>query len=66
VAFYPQVALPIEQALDSIRSQVMEVKSQTQSANYSDGSWSGTLTQLELGQGYVIRLSTPGVLNYPA
>jgi hypothetical protein len=65
-AFYPAAALPIGEALDSIEGQVLEVKSRTQSATFSGTTWSGTLTQLEPGQGYAIRTSAPGTLVYPA
>jgi hypothetical protein len=66
VAFLPTTAMPIATALASINSQVQEVKSQTQSATYSGGVWSGTLTQLNPGQGYAIKMSGAGTLTYPA
>jgi hypothetical protein len=66
VAYLPTTAMPIVTALASISGQVQEVKSLTQSATYSGGAWSGTLTQLEPGQGYAIKMSGPGTLVYPA
>jgi hypothetical protein len=66
VAYLPTTTMPIATALDSIKGQVLEVKSLTQSATYSGGAWSGTLTQLEPGQGYAIKMSAPGTLTYPA
>jgi hypothetical protein len=64
VAFLPTTAMPIATALDSIKGQILEVKSLTQSATYSGGVWSGSLTQLEPGQGYAIRMSGSGTLTY--
>jgi hypothetical protein len=66
VAYLPTTAMPIATALDSIKVQVLEVKSLTQSATYSGSVWSGTLTQLEPGQGYAVKMSGPGTLIYPA
>jgi hypothetical protein len=65
VAYLPTTAMPIATALDSIKGQVLEVKSLTQHATYSGGAWSGTLTQLEPGQGYAIKMSALGTLIYP-
>jgi hypothetical protein len=66
VAYLPTTSIPIATALASISGQVQEIKSLTQSATYSGGTWSGTLTQLEPGQGYAIKMSGPGTLTYPA
>jgi hypothetical protein len=66
VAYLPTTAMPIATALASISGQVQEVKSLTQSATYSGGAWSGTLAQLQPGQGYAIKMSAPGTLIYPA
>jgi hypothetical protein len=65
VAYLPNTAMPITTALASINGQVQEVKSLTQSAAYSGGAWSGTLTTLNPGQGYAIKMSAPGTLTYP-
>jgi hypothetical protein len=65
VAYLPTTAMPIATALDSIKGQVLEVKSLTQSATYNSSVWSGTLTQLAPGQGYAIKMSGPGTLIYP-
>jgi hypothetical protein len=66
VAYLPTTAMSIATALASINGQVQQTKSLTQSATYSGGSWSGTLTQLNPGQGYAIKMSAPGTLTYPA
>jgi hypothetical protein len=66
VAYLPTTAMPIATALASINGQVQEVKSLTQTATYSGGAWSGTLTQLDPGQGYAIKMSTLWALAYPA
>jgi hypothetical protein len=65
VAYLPTITIPIATALDSIKGQVLEVKSLTTSATYSNGSWSGTLTQFEPGQGYAIKMNAPGTMIYP-
>jgi hypothetical protein len=66
VAYLPTTAMPIATALDSIKDQVQEVKSLTQSATFNGTTWSGMLTQLAPGQGYAIKMSAPGILTYPA
>jgi hypothetical protein len=65
VAYLPTTTMSINTALDSIKGQVQEVKSHTQSATYSGGIWSGALTQLNPGQVYVIKMNAPGTLTYP-
>jgi hypothetical protein len=57
--------MPIATALASINGQVQEVKSRTASATYSGGVWTGTLIQMDPGQGYAIKMSAPGTLTYP-
>jgi hypothetical protein len=64
VAYLPTTSIPIATALDSINGQVQEVKSLTQSAIYNGSAWTGTLTTLEPGQGYAIKMSTSGTLTY--
>jgi hypothetical protein len=66
VAFLPTTVMPIATALASISGQVQEIKSLTQSAIYNGTTWSGTLTQLQPGQGYAIRMNASGTLTYPA
>ena len=66
VAYLPTTATSIGTALDSIKGQVLQVKSRTASATYSGGAWSGTLTELEPGHGYAIKMSAAGTLTYPA
>jgi hypothetical protein len=66
VAYLPTTAMPIATALDSIKNQVLQVKSSTQSATYSGGAWTGALQQLNPGQGYAIKMSGPQTLIYPA
>jgi hypothetical protein len=66
VAYLPTTAMPIATALASISGQVLEVKSLTQSATFNGTTWSGTLAQLQPGQGYAIKMSGLGTLIYPA
>jgi hypothetical protein len=65
VAYLPTTAMPIVTALASINGQVQEIKSLTQSAIYNGTTWSGTLTQLDPGKGYAIRVSGAINLIYP-
>jgi hypothetical protein len=65
VAFLPTTAMPIATALDSIKGQVLEVKSLTQSATYNGTTWSGTLSTMEPGKGYAIKMSGLETLTYP-
>jgi hypothetical protein len=66
VAYLPTSAMSITTALASINGQVQEVKSLTQSATYNGTLWTGTLTTMQPGQGYAIKMSAPGTLIYPA
>jgi hypothetical protein len=65
VAYLPTTSMSIPTALDSIKVQVLQIKSLTALATYSNGTWSGALTQLEPGQGYAIKMNAPGTLIYP-
>jgi hypothetical protein len=65
VAYLPTTAMSITTALDSIKGQVLEIKSRTQSATYNGATWSGSLTQLQPGQGYAIRVNGEARLVYP-
>lgn len=66
IAYYPQETLSIDIALDSITENVIEVKSQTQSATYNavNNTWTGNLTELEPGEGYKIHMSETDTLIY--
>jgi hypothetical protein len=64
VAYLPSTAMPIAMALYSIKGQVLQIKSLTQSATYNGSSWSGTF-DMQPGQGYAIKMSAPGILIYP-
>lgn len=68
IAYYPQEILSIEDALQSITSNVFQVKNQTQSASYYDppGTWVGNLTHMEPNIGYKVMMNDPDVLIYPA
>jgi len=64
VAYLPTSAKSLSEALDGIKTQVQEVKSLTQSAIWNGTSWSGTLTQMQPGQGYAVRMTANGTLVY--
>jgi len=67
IAYYPQNPLNIDIALYTIKENVIEVKSQTQSATYNPQTniWTGNLTELEPGQGYKIYMNAVDTLFYP-
>ncbi|MCK4357250.1 MAG: T9SS type A sorting domain-containing protein, partial [Candidatus Cloacimonetes bacterium] len=56
IAYYPQVALSLEEALVSIEGNATVIKTQTQSAVYSDGIWQGDLLLIEPQVGYKIKI----------
>jgi hypothetical protein len=64
VAYLPTSAMPITTALDSIKGQVLQIKSLTQSATYNGTTWSGALDTMQPGQGYAILMSASGTLTY--
>ncbi len=66
VSFLPQTSLSLASGMSSLLPVIQQVKSQTQSALFSEGQWRGDLTQLEPGKGYLIRLSGAGTLSFPA
>ena len=59
---------PVNEALALFNAQEGDViKSQTQFAIYDPlNGWSGTLTTLEKGNGYMLRATDPQVFSYPA
>jgi len=64
-AYLPSLPLPVETALDSIMTQLSQVKSQTQSAIKFGSVLTGDLTQMEPNKGYTIKMTGPGTLVYP-
>ncbi len=67
IAYYPQDALPIEIAMESLRGNVVSVKSQNKSAiQVGQGQWVGDLTVLEPGKSYLADISMDNAyLVYP-
>ncbi|MFC1898046.1 T9SS type A sorting domain-containing protein [Candidatus Cloacimonadota bacterium] len=65
-AYYPRTILPVENALHSIESSVIQVKNQSQTANYINppGAWVGDLLQMEPNTGYKIMMNDTGQLIY--
>jgi hypothetical protein len=57
--------LALDDALESITSNVLSVKSQTQSAVNNNGTWIGDLTHMEPGKGYLINIAGDSWLSYP-
>lgn len=66
IGYYPQRALPLSTALESIIARdTIIVKNQTQSALYIGDNWIGDLTQMEPGIGYKLKITTDDSLTYP-
>ena len=68
IAFTPQSAMIPSDALASLSPANLDyIKNQTQSATYYNGyGWFGTLTQMMPGEGYMMRMTSPDLLVYPA
>ena len=64
-AYLPTAALPVGTAIDSIFSQLNQIKSQTQSAIKIGDGLIGDLTQVAPNNGYTIKMTAPGELVYP-
>ena len=68
IGYIPNYALPIDDALTSLAAQPGDViKSQVAFAQYLDDTyaWVGNLKFLQPPHGYQVKLTNPGVLNYP-
>jgi len=67
VAYYPQEAMSLDIALDSIKENVATVSSQTQFAviDNESNSFVGSLTELKPGEGYKIKMREADTLVYP-
>ncbi len=68
IGFLPQNELDINNALSSLYLTDLDyIKNQITSATYYTGyGWFGYLTEMIPGEGYMIRLSSPGTLIYPS
>jgi len=64
IAYYPQSAVSIDIALNSIEDNASQIKNQTQSSTYYSGIWIGDLTVMEPGVGYKLMMNAPDVLIY--
>ncbi len=67
LGYLPREAQPINTALVLNPSPAVNdiISRQGAFATYTGTSWIGSLTTLEPGRGYIIRLSNPSVLSYP-
>ena len=67
IGFIPRVPISVGEALASLNLTHLDyIKDQTSSATYYDGTgWFGSLTELQPGNGYMIRISNAGTLTYP-
>jgi hypothetical protein len=66
VSYLPEQSLPLSEALISLGTNAVQIKSQTTSATYYQGSWIGDLTYMEPGISYTLRANADGTLYYPA
>ena len=64
IAYFPQVSIPITDALYGIQGNAYQIKNQTQSATWY-GVWVGNLTTMEPKVGYKLKMNAPDELFYP-
>ena len=66
IAYYPRTIMDLEAAMHSIEENVIQIKSQSQTANFINppGSWVGDLIQMEPDQGYKIFMNNEDELIY--
>ena len=67
IGYMPQEVSPINDALSSLSLVDLDyIKSQSNSASYITGfGWFGNLDFLDPSEGYMLRLTNPGILRYP-
>lgn len=67
IGYLPQDTLPVNIALSSLQLNNLDyIKNQSSSATYySEYGWFGSLNNLIPNQGYMLRLSYSGILEYP-
>ena len=67
VSYLPLDSLPINTALSLYTPTALDfIKNQIESATYyTSFGWFGTLTEMAPGEGYMMKVSNPGVLEYP-
>jgi len=66
IAYLPDQCMATETALDSVMTDLYQIKSQTQSQTMIAGTLMGGLTQMCPGEGYTINTNNAATLNYPA
>jgi hypothetical protein len=69
LGYLPQNGLPVNTALAGITPSPVEnnrVLGQNSFAVFYQGQWIGSLTSLNPGKGYIIELSNPSTLQFPA
>jgi hypothetical protein len=66
IAYYPRTITSLEEALHVIEQNAIQVKSQSQIANYINppGTWVGDLVQMEPNQGYKLNMNASDILVY--
>ncbi len=67
IAYFPQVSMPVADALFEIQNNAFQIKNQTQSATYYPGiGWLGDLAIMEPKVGYKLKMNADDELFYPA
>jgi len=65
VGYYPNAELTLDEALASLGSSVIAVKTQSKSAIYVNGIWTGDLLSMKPGVSYKINMGAADTLTYP-
>ena len=65
IGYIPQTSSSVEDALVSIESSVEQIKTQTQSATFTNSAWVGNLTTMQPGVSYKIKMTGDAPLTYP-
>jgi len=65
IGYYPAEELTLNQALESIGSNVHSIKTQTKSAVYYNGSYIGDLLTMQPGVSYKMNMNAVDTLTYP-
>jgi len=65
IGYLPVETIAWNTALESIYSNLLVVKNQTQTKTYTSGNWVGNLNVMEPGKGYAVKLNAQSTLDYP-
>ena len=65
IGYYPNGELTLYEALESLGSSVKAIKTQSKSAIYEGGTWTGDLLVMQPGVSYKIDMAAADTLTYP-